>query len=104
MTCRIKAPKRTGMPDLYDIKPFISLTEFVGESNYINIPEYNNQRVISIRKNWITQYGDVELSPVITLGPFALKSGYTYNVRIGANVNTGNRTYNYSEIKEVKVP
>jgi hypothetical protein len=104
MTFRLKAPKRNGMPDLYDVKPYLSLTEFVGESNYINISEYNNQRILNVRKPWLTYFGDVETSPVITLGPFALKSGYTYNVRVGANVNTGGRTYNYSEIKQVKVP
>jgi hypothetical protein len=104
MTCRLKAPKRIGLPDLYDIKPYISLTQFVGESNYINIPEYNSQKIQSPRKNWVTLYGDVDTSPVITFTGIALKSGYTYNVRIGANVNTGNRPFNYSEIKTVVVP
>jgi len=33
-----------------------------------------------------------------------LKSGYTYNVRIGAKVNDTFGKYNYSEIKEVIVP
>ncbi|MEI9946294.1 MAG: DUF3823 domain-containing protein [Chitinophagaceae bacterium] len=108
MTCRLKAPKRVlngkNLPDLYDIKPYLSLTSFVGESNNINIPEYTGSKIIQIRKSWIVQYGDVDYSPVITLGPLIVKSGYTYNVRIGANVNIGSRPYNYSEIKQVIVP
>lgn len=109
MTFRLKAPKRDGMPDLYDIKGYLSLTEFVGQSNYINIPEYTQNitgRVATInpRKSWMAYFGDVDTSPVLTLGPYVVKSGYTYNVRVGANVNAGGRTFNYSEIKQVKVP
>jgi len=103
MTCRLKAPKRVGLPNLSEIKPFISLTEFVGESNYININEYNSKR-INPNKSWIDENGDVELSKLYTIGPLPLKSGYTYNVRIGAKVNDTFGKYNYSEIKEVIVP
>jgi len=100
---RLKAPVRAGLPNLVDVKPFLSLTNFVGESNYINIPEYNDTR-IQLNKSWIDAYGDVESSPLLTIGPLPVKSGYTYNVRIGANVNDANRKYNYSEIKQVIVP
>jgi hypothetical protein len=100
---RLKAPKRVGLPNVVEIKPYLSLNEFVGESNYINIPEYNNKR-IQINKSWLTEVGDVETSNVYTIGPLPLKSGYTYNVRVGANVNDANRKYNYSDIKQVVVP
>ena len=100
---RLKAPIRAGLPNLVDVKPFLSLTNFVGESNYINIPEYNDTR-IQLNKSWIDAYGDVESSPLLTIGPLPVKSGYTYNVRVGANVNDANRKYNYSEIKQVIVP
>jgi len=103
MTCRLKAPKRTGLPNLVEIKPYLSLTQFVGESNFINIGEYTNKR-IQINKSWLTEVGDIETSNVYTLGPLPVKSGYTYQVRIGANVNDANRKYNYSEIKTVTVP
>ncbi|GEO11762.1 DUF3823 domain-containing protein [Segetibacter aerophilus] len=99
---RLKAPKRVGLPNIVEIKPYLSLNEFVGESNYINIPEYNNKR-IQINKSWLTEVGDVETSNVYTIGPLPLKSGYTYNVRVGANVNDANRKYNYSEIKKIEV-
>jgi hypothetical protein len=103
ITCRLKAPRRTGLPNLVEVKPYLSLTEFVGESNYININEYNSKR-IQINKSWIAENGDVETSKLYTIGPLPVKSGYTYNVRVGANVNDAFRKYNYSEIKEVKVP
>ena len=108
-TFRLKAPKRTGMPDLYDIKGYLSLTQFCGESNYINISEYTTNitgrvGIINARKSWIAQFGDVDTSPVLTLGPYVVKSGYTYQVRVGANTNVGNRPFNYSEIKTVTVP
>jgi hypothetical protein len=99
---RLKAPKRVGLPNIVEIKPYLSLTEFVGESNYINIPEYNNKR-IQINKSWLTEVGDVETSNVYTIGPLPVKPGYTYNVRVGANVNDANRKYNYSEIKKIEV-
>ncbi|MBE7171553.1 MAG: DUF3823 domain-containing protein [Williamsia sp.] len=100
---RLKAPKRVGLPNIVEIKPYLSLNAFVGESNYINIAEYNNRR-IQINKPWLTEVGDVETSPVYTIGPLPVKAGYTYNVRVGANVNDANRKYNYSEIKQVVVP
>jgi len=100
---RLKAPKRVGLPNLVEIKPYLSLTSFVGESNYINIPEYNNKR-IQINKPWLTEVGDIESSKLYTIGPLPVKSGYTYNVRVGANVNDANRKYNYSEIKQIVVP
>ena len=87
---------------MVDIKPFLSLTNFVGESNYINIAEYNDKR-IQINKSWIDENGDVETSKVYKIGPLPVKSGYTYNVRVGANVNDANRKYNYSEIKQIVV-
>ena len=103
MKIRLKAPKRVGLPNIVEIKPYLSLTEFVGESSFINIGEYNNRR-IQINRSWMAEVGDVETSNVYTIGPLPVKSGYTYNVRVGANVNDANRKYNYSEIKEVIVP
>ncbi len=100
---RLKAPIRAGLPNLVDVKPFLSLTNFVGESNYINIAEFNDKR-IQLNQSWMDAYGDVDTSPLLTIGPLPVKSGYTYNVRVGANVNDANRKYNYSEIKQIVVP
>ncbi len=104
LTCRIKAPVLTGLPNLYEIMPFLSLTAFCGASNYINIGDYTTKK-ISINKSWATYVpGGSDTTPVITMGPFPVKSGYTYTVRIGANVNALSRRYNYSPIVKVVVP
>jgi len=103
LECRLNAPIRTGLPNLVELKPFLSLTTFSGESNYINIPEYSDKR-IQINKSWQEEVGDAETSDVYTIGPLPVKAGYTYYVRLGANVNDANRKYNYTEIVKVDVP
>jgi hypothetical protein len=104
MSCRLKAPVREGLPNLFRIMPFLSLTTFCGESNYINIAEYNNNMQININKSWKDEVGDSETSRVYTVGPMPLKSGYTYYIRMGAAVDDANRKYNYSPIAKVTVP
>jgi hypothetical protein len=104
MSCRLKAPIREGLPNLYRIMPFISLTTFCGESNYINISEYNNNVRIEINRSWANEVGDSDTSGVYTIGPIPLKSGYTYYIRMGASVNDANRKYNYSPIAKIVVP
>lgn len=104
LTCKVKAPVITGLPNLYEIMPFLSLTKFCGASNYINIGDYTTKK-ISINKAWAAYVpGGSDTTPVITIGPLTVKSGYTYYVRIGANVNALSRRYNYSEIVKVVVP
>lgn len=103
MKCRLKAPIRTGLPNLVEIKPFVSLTTFCGATSSIDIAEYTNPR-IQINKSWQDEVGDAEISDVYTVGPLPVKAGYTYYVRLGANVNDANRKYNYTEIVRVDVP
>ncbi|PPL01346.1 DUF3823 domain-containing protein [Parapedobacter indicus] len=105
MSCRLKAPIRTGLPNLVEIKPFLSLTTFcgAGANSNIDIGEYSNKR-IQINKSWQDEVGDSETSNVYTIGPLPVKAGYTYYVRLGANVNDANRKYNYTEIVRVDVP
>lgn len=102
LECTVKAPVITGLPNLYEVKGFLSLTTFCGNSNYINIGDYNNLRK-SINKSWATEVGTAD-SKDYTLGPYPVKSGYTYYVRVGANVNALSRRYNYSPIIKVVVP
>jgi hypothetical protein len=99
----LKAPIRDGLPNLVEIKPFLSFNQFCGSTNFIDKPEFTNSR-IQINQSWIDKFGDVDTSPVIHIGPIAVKPGYTYYVRIGANVNDANRKYNYSEIVKIEVP
>ncbi len=102
MTCTVKAPIITGLPNFYEVKGFLSLTTFCGNSNYINIAEYNNLRK-SINKSWASEVGTGD-SKDYSLGPFPVKSGYTYYVRIGANVNALSGRYCYSPIVKIVVP
>lgn len=102
LSCTVKAPIIAGLPNLYEVKGFLSLTTFCGNSNYINIGDYNNLRK-SINKTWAAEVGTAD-SKDYTLGPYPVKSGYTYYVRIGANVNALSRRYNYSPIIKVVVP
>jgi len=106
LTCQLKAPIRDGLPNLVEIKPFLSLNAFSGagaSTNFIDIPEYNNQRK-QINKSWMEEVGNVETSKTYRVGPLPVKPGYTYYVRLGANVNDANRKYNYTEIIKVVVP
>lgn len=103
LTCQLKAPIRNGLPNIVEIKPFLSLNSFSGASSFIDIPEYNNQRK-QINKSWMEEVGDVETSNVYRIGPLPVKAGYTYYVRLGANVNDANRKYNYTEIIKIVVP
>jgi hypothetical protein len=102
LACNVKAPVIEGLPNFYEVKGFLSLTTFCGNSNYINIAEYNNLRK-NINKTWAAEVGTAN-NKDYTLGPFPVKSGYTYYVRIGANVNALSRRYNYTEIIKVVVP
>jgi hypothetical protein len=111
LTCKLKAPRRDGLPDLYMIQPFLSLTDFCGNQNYINISEYNNNVRIQPNKNWSDEMRDrfgitteTDTSGTYSIGPLPVKSGYTYNIRMGAAVNDANRKFNYSPIVNLTVP
>lgn len=103
LSCQLKASIREGLPNIVEIKPFLSLNPFCGASNFIDIAEYNNQRK-QINKSWLEEVGDVETSDIYHIGPLPVKPGYTYYVRLGANVNDANRKYNYTEIIKIEIP
>jgi hypothetical protein len=104
LKCELKAPIRDGLPNLVELKPFLSLTQFCGASSFIDMPDFNNQRK-QFNQSWADAFGaDNETSTVLTVGPLAVKPGYTYYVRLGANVNDANRKYNYTEIVKIEVP
>ncbi|GHT69486.1 hypothetical protein AGMMS50239_36330 [Bacteroidia bacterium] len=112
MRCRIKAPVRTNLPNLYDVMPFISmLANFCGNSNRIDREEYNRNARVEVRKSWGREMqerfglpADSEISGWYETKPMPLKHGYTYYVRIGANVDVLGRKYNYSPIVKIVVP
>ena len=117
-TCNVKAPLITGLPNLYEVRPFLSLTTFCGNSNNINIGDYNTAQSStsatasakrSINRSWAAEL-TARILPAnsdkipYTMGPLPVKPGYTYYVRVGANVNALSRRYNYSPIVKVVVP
>lgn len=119
LTCQLKAPIITGLPQLYEVKPFLSLTTFCGNSNNINISEYTTSQSSTsttpsarrtINRTWAAELtaqgvlGTSDTSGTYTMGPLPVKPGYTYYVRCGAAVNDANKRYNYSEIVKIVVP
>jgi len=102
LSATLKAPIRDGLPNLVELKPFLSLSQFSGANNFIDLPDFNNKR-IQYNQSWIDKFGDVEESPIQTI-IVPVKAGYTYYVRLGANVNDANRKYNYSPIIKIVVP
>jgi len=106
LTCRLKAPVTQNLPRVLDIRPFVSLTEYVGESSAIT-PYNGSAYQVNINTNWWDGVGDMATgqgSQVYTIPDLPLKSGRTYYVRIGARVEDTYRKYNYSDIITVTVP
>lgn len=104
MSCRIDAPIKEGLPQIMDIRPFLSLNQFCGAGNciaaYSSLDEYKQ----SIMKTWdkLDKLEDGK-SKVYTFNVF-VKPGYTYFVRMGARVKDTFQKYNYTGIIKIEVP
>ncbi len=109
LSCRLHAPRTEGLPGLYELKSFINTTPWCGNTYTIGINDYINSR-IEFNRSWreeMVRSGLPEssaTSTVYTLPPLAVKSGYTYWVRVGVAVDDANRNYNYSEIVQIEIP
>jgi hypothetical protein len=104
LSCRLACPRSEDLPQVREIRPFVSLTPFVGNGNKID--EYNNDRYrIEVSKSWsdLGPAGGVS-NDIFTLPVLPLKPGRTFYVRIGARVRDTFEKYNYSEVLEIKVP
>lgn len=112
LSCRLSAPftERTingeavPLPNVLEIRPFLSLTMYCGAANYIGEYWTNDYR-INLRTSWdrIDTDGDGKSDEVYAI-TVPVKKGYTYNVRMGANVNYTDQKFNYSEVKRIVVP
>jgi hypothetical protein len=126
--CRIRAPRRDGLPNIRDIQAFLSRTTFCGNGtdSRIDIAEYRDnvddnasttfdergtKGRIAVNRNWgdacrwlDPTWTDSDTSPRVRIGPLPVNSGYTYYVRMGASTNVGNNRFNYSPIVQVVVP
>ena len=108
MSCRLQAPltEKNGLalPQVLEIRPFLSLTQYCGNANKIDYYASNDFR-INLRRTWdrIDTNGDGISDDTYTIS-VELKKGYSYNVRMGANVNDTYTKFNYSEIVRIVVP
>lgn len=112
LSCRLSAPftemiineELVPLPNVLEVRPFLSLTMYCGAANYIG--EYwTNEYRVNLRVPWerIDADGDGLSDKTYTI-TVPVKEGYTYNVRMGANVNYTDQKFNYSEVKRIKVP
>ena len=109
------------LPNLYDVRFWISFNPFCGNgadsnigwddwhhlnnngrweprqniNNLISATAERNPRRIPGPGNGVDTTGEFEL------GPVALRPGYKYYIRVGANVDRGDRAFNYSDIREI---
>lgn len=117
-TCNVKAPNITGLPNLSEVRCFLSLTSFCGNSNYISVPDYTASKDSkdplpsarrTINRSWAAELtarslpANTEKIPY-TMGPVPVKPGYIYHVRIGANTVALSKRFNYSPVIRVEVP
>ncbi|MBR1410300.1 MAG: DUF3823 domain-containing protein [Prevotella sp.] len=101
---RLFAPITEGLPQVREIRPFLSDNHFCGAANHIDY-YYQDAYRVNLRKMW-TALGDMETGEGFETYSIVVpvKKGWHYWVRLGANVNDERQKFNYSEVKEILVP
>jgi len=94
---KIDAPIVDGLPQIIDIRPFVAITQYVGNANISN---YSDPYKIDINKNFTDGVKD----HIYTMTIRNLKASTTFYVRLGARVNDSFKNYNYSEVIKIDVP
>lgn len=113
ISCRMDAPVVEGLPQILELRPYLSLNQFCGASQcidyYVNMgnganPDIANKYARKLMKNWekIPKLEDGK-SEVYSF-KVDVKPGYTYFVRCGAKVKDNLQKCNYTEIKKIDVP
>lgn len=109
LSCRIDAPIKEGLPQIIEIRPYLSRTQFCGANNkidyYYSLGNSNEDYCKNINKTWdeLPKAEDGK-SQVFNFKISDLKPGYIYFVRIGAKVRDNFQNCNYSDIIKVEVP
>lgn len=103
MSCRLDAPIKEGLPQITELRPFLSLNQFCGGGNRID-HYYNATDRVNILKTWDNLAKDPDGKSTKFTISVTVKPGYTYSVRMGARVKDTFEKYNYTEIVEIKVP
>ncbi|NDV60343.1 DUF3823 domain-containing protein [Bacteroides sp. 519] len=103
MTCRLDAPKKEGLPQIMEIRPYLSLNQFCGAANCIG--QYNNNdHKVNIMKTWDKLDKEADGKSIKFTAKAKVKPGYIYFVRMGAKVRDTHEKFNYTEIKMIEVP
>ena len=103
LSCRLQAPVTENLPQVVEIRPFLSLNQFCGAANHIDY-YYTDNYKIGIRKLW-NKLGDASGEGFETYSvTLPVKAGYTYWCRMGVQVNNTFKNWNYSEIIKVEIP
>lgn len=104
MSCRLDAPITEGLPQVTEIRPFLSLNTFCGAANCIGFYNTNTYK-INVMKAWdkIEKAEDGKSVTFTTIG-LPVKPGYIYFVRMGARVKDKFEKYNYTEVIKIEIP
>lgn len=105
VSCTLEAPITQGLPQVIEVRPFLSLTPYCGAGNRIDA-YYKDEFRVLINKNW-DEIGNMNTgigNETYIIKDLQLKSGYTYYFRMGAKVRDTFEKFNYSEVVEIKVP
>lgn len=105
MSCKLHAPIIEEMPQVMEIRPFLSLNQHCGYANHIGF-YWSDAYKVRIMKAWenICHKSAKNYSKDTYTITVPVKPGYTYWVRLGARVNNTFENYNYTETVKIEVP
>ena len=105
MSCRLHAPIIDEMPQVQEIRPFLSLNQHCGYANHLGY-YWSDDFKVRIMKPWegIRHEVAVNYSKDTYTVTVPVKAGYTYWCRLGAKVNNAFENYNYTETVKIEVP
>lgn len=103
LSCRLDAPVTEGLPQIMEVRPYLSLNQFCGAANCISYYNTTSNRV-NIMQTWsnIEKLEDGK-SRVYSI-EVEVEPEYIYFVRMGAKVRDTFQNYNYTEIVEIEIP
>lgn len=88
-----------GMPTITEIQPFVNTTPIVGPG--ASIYDFSDVNKVTLNKEW-ADIPTAERSREIVISNVI--KGRTFYVRAGVRFNNDDKSYNLSEVLEVKVP
>jgi hypothetical protein len=88
-----------GIPTITEIQPFVNTTKIVGPG--ASIYDFSDAKKEILNKEWADLTPDDKSREIII--PDLIK-GRTFFVRVGVRYNNDDKSYNLSQVLEVKVP